>query len=437
VGVFIVPPTLLATLIEQSERTQEEECTEFERCARDNNETATLSLRTLRRWMSGDVQTWPRPAQCRVARIYWGRPMEQLLAPVEPGPGTDSIHRPTVRTADIERQVAVSARRAARFASFAESSNIGPEGVTQLREDVTDLANRYMHESFTAYIGDLSETQDSIFGALEGRQRATLTRDLYLLAAVVSGLYAQVSKDLGRGREAMAQARAMFVCAENAGHTGLMAWARGQQSLIAFRANRPDEAAQYAETGEELSASLAGSVSVWLPALHARALAQRGDATAARAAIGRAAARREGQDPDDIDQIGGLLTFPDCKQHYYAAGTYAVLRDGGADAVREAEAALTLYRDGPVEHRAFAGEAGTRCELALAHARADQLDGVNDALAPVLAFPPERRIDGLIHSANRVHQRLLHPRYAKSPMARDIRERIQGFARVPAAALSA
>lgn len=72
-------PTLLATLVANDERTQEEIVEGFLRCARDNQEDATLSVRTLHRWLAGDVQTTPRPAQRRVARRYWGYPMTTLL----------------------------------------------------------------------------------------------------------------------------------------------------------------------------------------------------------------------------------------------------------------------------------------------------------------------------------------------------------------------
>src|SRR5829696_4952999 len=77
-------PTLLASLVARDERTQEEIVAGFEACARDNGEDATLSLRTLRRWMLGDVRTKPRPAQRRVARAYWSHSMDDLLAPVPP-----------------------------------------------------------------------------------------------------------------------------------------------------------------------------------------------------------------------------------------------------------------------------------------------------------------------------------------------------------------
>lgn len=73
--------TLLAVLVGRGEHTLSEIIDGFERCARSNGEDATLSVRTLRRWMSGDLRTQPRPAQRRVAHKFWGFPVTQLLAP--------------------------------------------------------------------------------------------------------------------------------------------------------------------------------------------------------------------------------------------------------------------------------------------------------------------------------------------------------------------
>src|SRR5918993_646951 len=92
-------PTLLASLVARDERTQEEIVAGFEVCARDNGEDASLSLRTLRRWMLGDVRTTPRPAQRRVARAYWGHSMDELLAPAPPG--TPTTATPTRRPPSV------------------------------------------------------------------------------------------------------------------------------------------------------------------------------------------------------------------------------------------------------------------------------------------------------------------------------------------------
>jgi tetratricopeptide (TPR) repeat protein len=337
---------------------------------------------------------------------------------------------------DVEGQVAMATRRAARFVTFAEVDNVGPEAITQLRDDVVHLANTYLRKPLATITGDLIETQDLIFQFLEGRQRPTLTRDLYVLGAVVSGMISKASQDLGRMHEAMTHARTLYVCADKAGHTGLQAWARGQQALIAFRAGRPQESARYALAGEEIAAHLSGSVTVWLPSLRARALAQMSAPGEAREAIGQALDRRNHIRRDDLDEIGGLLTFPQAKQHYYAAGAYVFLGDADADAEREAQTALDLYESSVIEERPFASEAGARTELALARVHGGRLDGARDALSDVLTLAPERRIGGILQGLRHVHQALQDSRYVGSIAARDLRESIETFGQTPASALA-
>ncbi len=454
--------TLLAVLVGRDERTHAGIVEKFEKCARDNDEDATLSVRTLRRWLKGEVATEPRPSQRRVARLLWGYPMADLLAPAPPEiilastfepakpsaaggmiePLERAVVAPPITEPDgsidtLERQITMATRRAARFTTFAEIDNVGPEAIAQLQDDVVHLANAYIHDPLITIMGDLIAEQEIVFRLLEGKQKPALTRDLYLLASIVAGLIAKASHDLGRPHDAMTHARTLYVCADNAGHNGLRAWARGLQSLIAYWAGRPQEAVRYARGGAEISADLTGTVAAWLPALEARAWAQMSEPDEATQALGRAADRRAAHQPDDLDVMGGLLTFPHAKQSYYAAGTYVYLDGEQNRAQTEALSALDLYEQGSPEDRSFSDEAGARAELALSRVHAGQVDGAREALAPVLELAPERRIGGIVTSAARVHQALAGRRHASSPLARDLREEIESFCRVPAASLPA
>ena len=455
-------PTLLASLIARDERTQEEIVAGFEQCARDNGEDASLSLRTLRRWMLGDVRTQPRPAQRRVARTYWGHSMDELLAsappgspPVQveevPGMGSPVVAHATPEAFDVdvdppavpedshstlERQVAMSTRRALRFTSYAEARNAGPEAVAQLGAEVGGLAADYIREPLANIMVDMVQAQDAVFTLLEGRQRAADRVELYMLAGVVSGLLAKASHDLGKAHDAMTQARTMYVCADNADHTGLRVWARGLQSLIAYWAGRPQEAVRYAQAGSMILENTRGTVAAWLPALEARALAMVGDEAGARDAVRRATARRESVVLDELDGIGGLLTFPLAKQHYYAAGALVAVDGGDEEAAAEAEAALRLYEGANPLERSFSDIAGARAELALARVHAGEVEGAREALAPVLQLDPSLRIGGIVTSAERVHNALRALPYVDSALATALRDEIEAFCQVPASALT-
>lgn len=178
-------------------------------------------------------------------------------------------------------------------------------------------------------------------------------------------------------------------------------------------------------------------MATWLPALEARSWALLGAERETTRAVERARNRRDRYEPDDLDSVGGLLSFPIAKQHYYAGGAYVFL-DGRADqAEQEASAAIEIFENGEPQLRSFSDEAGARTELALARVHAGSLDGARDALSPVLDLPSEHRIGGIVTSAGRVHQALRSRAYATSPIARGLREEIEAFCRVPAAALPA
>lgn len=349
----------------------------------------------------------------------------------------DSASEPESLASTLERQVAMATRRAARFTTFAEIDNVGPEAIAQLQDDVVHLANAYIRDPLISIMGDLVETQETVFQLLEGRQKPTYARDLYLLAGVVSGMISKASHDLGQTHEAMTHARTLYVCADNADHQGLRAWARGLQSLIAYWAGRPQQAVRYAQSGAEAATNLKGSVAAWLPALESRAWAAMFSDREATSALGRAADKRASHVPDDLDAIGGILGFPASKQSYYAAGTYVCL-DGQQHKAKEAALnALDLYENGDQRERSFSDEAGARAELALARVHAEELDGVKEAMSPLLALAPDRRIGGIIVSAERVHRALGAKERVSSAIARDLREEIESFCRVPAAALTA
>ena len=336
---------------------------------------------------------------------------------------------------EMERQVEMAARRARQFAITAAGTNVRPETLAQLWDEVRVLATSYPREPLPTLLGGLVDLQDLAFRLLEGRQRPDQTKDLYLLAGVVSGLLAKASHDLGNPPAAMTQARTAYVCADNANHDGLRAWVRGLQSLVAYWAGWPNEAVRYAQLGAGYAERVTGTVRVWLPALEARAWAVLGNADTALAAIERARAAREQVQPDVLDQLGGLLVFPLPKQLYYAADALVWLPQERERAEREAEGAVAAYQSASPEEWAFSDEAGASADLALARARRGEVDGAREALGAVLDLPPEQRIHGVVASVLRVHAELRHPRYSGSPTARDVQQAIEAFCRTPVMAL--
>ncbi|WP_344907086.1 hypothetical protein [Actinomadura meridiana] len=359
-------------------------------------------------------------------------PLRPLTGTAHPAAPETSRHWPLANPR-MERQVQMAARRAMRFGTNAEGGNIGPEGIDQLRDDVARLARAYPQRPLPELLGDLTELQDVTFGLLEGQQRPRHTAELYLLAGVLSGILAKASHDLGDSHSALTQARTAFICADNIDHAGLKAWTAGLRSMISYWASRPNDAVRYAQQGADAAAATHGTASVWLIAQEARGWGLLGDADQCRATIQRANEARETVEHDELDEFGGIMTFPVPRQLYYAADASIWLPGAEEDAARQAEAAIGAYAEAADLDRSFSDEAGARADLALARAAQSDVEGAAEALSDVLDLPVDQRIEGIVTSVRRVH-RLLREPHLQGPAARSLQQEIEAYARTPAAA---
>ncbi len=430
----------------------------------------SVSKRQFERWYGGAVKTRPYPDQCRVLETMFGVSVDVLLAPAPaaslPAPATaasfvvppprpvpvllsseqaavlpaggpfSSETRFDAGTTELERQVAMAARRALRFTAMAEGSSIGPETLGQIHDEVRRLTVAYPKLALPTLLGDLVEVQDLTFRLLEhGRVKPLQARELYLLAGITSGMLAKASHDLGNPSAAMMQARTAFVCADNADHHAMRAWVRSLQSLISYWARRPAEAADYADLGQAAAGNVRGTTSVWLACLSARAHALLGDGEATRAAIQRAEDARAVAEPDDLDGFGGIMTFPVPRQLYYVAEATVHLGEDPALGESQAEAAVAAYRTANEDEWAFGDEAGAQTDLALARLARGEIDGAAEAVRPVLDLPIEQRNFGITSSAQRVYAALPSGGRRVGGAAADLREEIEAFTATPTSVL--
>jgi hypothetical protein len=323
----------------------------------------------------------------------------------------------------------MAASRARAFA-LAAQTGLGSEAMEQVYDDVRHVAKAYPQRPLPEILGQLVETQDLVFALLESRQRPEHLRQLYFLGGVTGGLLAKASHDLGNPHAALTQARTAFLCADNADHHGLRAWVRGLQSLVSYWAGNPHDSVRYAQLGAGYAEQANSTTSVWLPVSEARAWAALGNADATRAALERAenawATVVEG---DDLDEMGGLCTFGRNRQLYYAADALAWLPGERDTAERYSRQAVDAYTDQSHPEWAFGDAAGSHAAMAITRIANGELDGAADAIAPVLGLPTERRINGVVHSARRVHQALRQS--GRADDARDLQEEIEMFTRTP------
>ncbi|MEV4756015.1 hypothetical protein AB0J86_13005 [Micromonospora sp. NPDC049559] len=427
------PRTVLEFLIQQSERTYEELAEEFSRL----DSRAAISARHLGRLARGERDiTGATPATRRALQAMFGKPVEELQQPWAPSNPSTSLEPAAALAlpgAGDERTIlAMAANRARQYAMLAAEATT-PAAIQQLAEEVQRLALAYPQQPVSHLIGDLAETQDTLFSLLERRQPPNQSRDLHFLAGITSGLLAKVSHDLADPHSAMLQARTAVLCAEQAGHPGLQAWLRGMQSLVAYWAGRYAEAVRYAEAGREHATQAGGTTAVWLPVSAARAYAALGNAEQAKAAITEAEQAWTRVRPDELDAIGGICTFNQPRTLYYAADALAWLPDHASDAERYSTQAVTAYADPHDPAWAFGDQAGSHADLAISRVAARDLDGAADALSPVLDLPGEQRINGIMHSVRRVHQAITRAGLATD--ARDLVDGIEHFTHTPANAL--
>jgi hypothetical protein len=423
------PRTVLAHLIRGRNQTYSEIVAEFVELG------GTITERHLRRLASGErVGTTPQTR--RTLQRLFGRPVEELLAPYEAEQPSSTAVEPAggQLSPGHEKEVLDMAARRARAFALAAQTGLSTEAMEQVYDDVRHVAVAYPQRPLPEILGQLVETQDVIFALLESRQRPDNLRQLYFLGGVTGGLLAKASHDLGNPHAALTQARTAFLCADNSDHNGLRAWIRGLQALVSYWAGNPHDSVRYAQLGAGYAEQANNTTGVWLPVSEARAWAALGNAPAARSAIDRAVGALESVQHDDLDELGGICTFGRARTMYYAADALAWLPTEAAKAREYSAQAVEAYTDETDPEWAFGDAAGSHAAMAIAHLAQGELDGVADALAPVLDLPAERRINGVVHSAKRVHKAIAQSGLSES--ARGLQEEIEAFTRTPMAAFA-
>ena len=321
----------------------------------------------------------------------------------------------------LEEQVSMAAHESAQFSDH--PSNVGPAALDQLRTDATRLARSFANGPRLDVFARARWLRDRAFALLDSRQRVSESRELYLLAGATCGMLAEITQDLGFNDAGMVHTRTGLLCAQQSGHNGLLAWIRAQQSMIAYYDGRFSHAAEFARRGQELAPT--GTISVRLPALEARAAARLGNAEAARSALTRVGPAREQVTPNELDELGGIASFPVPKQHHYGAESYLNIGDRQAVAA-EADACLTGYQNGPADERAYDNMASTRINFAQALV-ADDLEAARQAVQPAFDIAPELRTSSVRQRFQQLHGRLCTPAVWNAPVAVELRDQIEHF----------
>ncbi|SOE32514.1 helix-turn-helix domain-containing protein [Streptomyces sp. OK228] len=358
-------------------------------------------------------------------------PFREHAAPVAParapysGPGRHAPWPATHDVTDLNELAAQAAAQSLHFTDEITKSNVSNVELEGLESTLAQIASDYVHAPLQKIFTDLVSIRNHLFSLLSGRQPLGQTRELLLLTGTSCLLLAHASQNLGDEDAAIAQLQTAWTFAEQADHNDLRAWVKGTSALIAEWSTRRQTALDY--TRQAMRLAPGGETRIRIAAIEARAAARIGDRTTAMAALeDLQRAREQKAAPDALTRFGGLLTFPEAKQEYYIGGAFALLGEHHL-AEQHATAAIELYENGPKEHRSYGDEALARLDIATARISAGEIEGAGEQLQPILELPADRRIRQLGDAMHAVTRLLEEPRFARSPVARDLADATRGY----------
>ncbi|MFF7953995.1 helix-turn-helix domain-containing protein [Streptomyces griseorubiginosus] len=342
------------------------------------------------KWPHGSSRRLTVPALCALADVYECT-IDDLL---------DMEDRRTLPRADLDllnrlgpvepsgtQLVLQAADESLTFAQWAETSNVGPISLAELLRRAQSLATEYLRpESKPLDLFAHARAQrNKVFALLEGHQHPHQTSELYLVGGYLCGLLAWISSDLGHPEEAEAQVLTAWLCAELSGNDTLRAWILSVRSKTAFWDGRLRDAVNHARRGASYHSS--GTVSALLACQEADAWSQLGAADEALAALGRAETARD--TANTPDEIGGLFSCGPARQENYHAAVRLRLGQP-TQALLAADRGLDLLRAQHV--RAYGTLAQIHISRATALVAAGEPEGAYEALGPVFALSPDRRL---------------------------------------------
>jgi hypothetical protein len=388
--------------------------------------TLTVSETTFKRWLAGQVRTQPRPDVARVLEALFEQPAGSLFRPRAAGIGEAAF---TGAHHGTETQIRMAAERALKFSALILGDELSSDVIQHLHAEAARLSAATTRDPLPALLTGLANLQDISLSLLHRQHRPDQLRDLYMIAALASGLMAWASMDAGDYEAGMTQARTGLSCAQRAGHTGLAARITSWQVLSAYTGTgQARQAVSYSQHAASLGAK--GYVSVYVPAMEARAHAVLGDRDATLNAITRAREAADQYRATDLDAYGGVFAFRANRQASFIAQAHVLLDSSSRAAATAADEAVALMADVPSQDRFSVGDALASTQQAITRAASGDLDAAQQSLTPVIELPSPHLTHLLVLNLTRLHSHV-RARASQSPgLARDLQEQIEQFAQV-------
>ena len=335
------------------------------------------------------------------------------------------------KLADEERRHQNTIRRTLLTASQ-ESAFLAALDVDEIDSEpvggtIEELAISYLNTPPAPMLAQAAQLRSAIVKAFKSHERPQPLEKEYLVAAGrLSGVLAYAALDLGESRDAQLHASAAFQCADRVNDSELRAWARGTQALIARFDGDFGLALDFTREGHR-KYSGKGTSAPRLLCGEAQSLANLGDSEGTNNALIEAAESRNRL--RSKDSLGGLFSFSEAKQHYYASSSLIWLDEpeNAQQAAREASKAIEMWSKAPMPERSLDDEALAHIYKATALVKLDEVDGAITALRPIFDLPPERRISWIAKRMRRIGDMLDTPRYSRSPVAVGLRDEIIAY----------
>jgi tetratricopeptide (TPR) repeat protein len=424
------PRTLLHALALARSLTYAEAAKEYRRIGRqigeelgdDSYRTADVSEPTWRRWTGGKQRRPPNPPAPRILERLFGASVLDLLGPPTRAAVTS---QPLIDESDI----AMTARDAAAHAGHAASAHLPDMTLDQVEDDVQALAVDYETTDPVAAFRRAEDLLLDVQDKLERTQRPRQQERLYLAAGQTGALLSVASFDLAMLGPAVQFARTAVMYGQTIEHGPLQAYAHGVLAYLAYWDGRPTAALRNIQIAKSFT-GVGDMGRVRLAAIEARAQAHLGRSREAERSV--QAALGAGTDLRDElhDAVGGEFSFGPARAAMSHASTYLVLGDWQR-AEDSAAHALRLLADDPNADRPV--QMQVTVDLARARLLRGELDGADDALAPVFATAVEWRTIGLVDRVARLRAQLVRPEVASAVAARSLGERIEDFVACAAA----
>lgn len=322
------------------------------------------------------------------------------------------------------RRTLLTANQESEFLAALDVDDIDSEPVNGTIER---LAVSYLNTPPAPMLTQATQLRTAIVRALRSHERPQALEKEYLIAAGrLSGVLAYAALDLGEAHDAGLHASAAFRCADRVNDSELMSWARGTQALIARFDGEFDLALDFAREGYQKFAGM-GTSAPRLLCGQAQSLANLGDSAGANDALSKATKAREELHGEDC--LGGLFSFSEAKQHYYAGSSLIWLdeRENAQRAAYEASTAINIWSKAPMSERSLDDEALAHIYWATALIKLSEVDGAVSVLRPIFDLPPERRISWIAKRMRRISGMLDTRLYHKSQSAADLRDEILAY----------